>query len=74
MMKAMNDKELRYFILLILGVQTVTNYAGGFGIGLDQILEVWALLQGVSAKRGRGGTRIQTKHYKRRACLCLTVF
>ena len=39
MMKAMNDKELRYFILLILGVQTVTNYAGGFGIGLDQILD-----------------------------------
>lgn len=39
MMKAMNDKELRYFILLILGVQTVTNYACGFGIGLDQILD-----------------------------------
>lgn len=39
MMKAMNDKELKYFILLILGVQTLTNYAGGFGIGLDQILD-----------------------------------
>lgn len=39
MMNAMNDKELRYFILLIVGIQTVTNYAGGLGIGLDQILD-----------------------------------
>ena len=34
----MNDQELTCFILLILGVQTLTNYAGGLGIGLDQIL------------------------------------
>ena len=38
MMKAMNDQELTCFIQLILGVQTLTNYAGGLGIGLDQIL------------------------------------
>ena len=50
--------------------------AGAYGTSLLDagcvLMEV--KIPGASAERGRGGTRIQTKHYKRRACLCLTVF
>lgn len=58
MFKAMSDAELKYFIVLILVIQTLTNYAGGFGVGLDSVLEYvifkgWAIyfLLGYALKR-----------------------